>query len=779
MNSNQLTQQHQRNAQKHAVTPPKPKHRWFWLLTAAALGICCVLAAATGLGYYFLNPKVNEVPIVLLLSPQPGDQINVGDDVLIRSTARDEQKINRVELWVDGKLLKSETTNVPGGISPFPLLGDWQPSAPGDHTLTVRAYNTKGGRNHASINVQAVEVIDRDGDSVSDDADGCPDEPGSEIALGCLDRDNDGIPDSVDACPDQAGTVEASGCPAPVEGDIDGDGILDGTDACAEAPGILLAEGCPDSDGDGVIDTGDACPTEPGWEDHEGCPVPGDLDADAVADADDACPEEWGFPELSGCPEVIADGGEAVGGDTDEGSSPDAGGVDSDGDGAADGTDPCPAEAGLPEDDYCPAPEGVGGSEGEAPAIEIPGFFLGEFHRYVPLEIQAVEFSVEEGRNYDHVWCYVRPGDGDVQRYEFESLGENYWNVAEVLGGANSITMMVPADEIFHLYMNCGAENITLGAEGGEGTVFDLGQGEHHPGFNEWDSSILEMHSNGLHGHEFLLKYRLCTPSCEESPFPPPMLSLFFVGDDPQLIWIWNGDRDKIGGYRIYLNNTLLMSVGRHTSWLSIPEYEPSCGETYEFTVRAVNEGVSPSSNTVTWRGAQCSKIMRVTFEELDVHDPPEDEGGHRTPGPIYGGFWVAHGSEIDRLPFKASDCVGLGLFERCFGLKLHQGLYRVNDIFNWIRGWDDICSGGPGCPTPHFQVPDSNVVTFEVNQRDEVSFGGKIMDGDTNNPDDTLFEEQATWTLHTLEDDSIHTFYLNGEYVTLTVKYQLLPNEP
>lgn len=133
-------------------------------------------------------------------------------------------------------------------------------------------------------------AADRDGDSIADSADACPDKAGvrSEDPKknGCPeDRDDDGIPDEVDACPDEKGVASSDpkkhGCPADRDGD--GDGIPDSVDACPDEAGKASSDpkkhGCPvdgDADGDGIADSEDACPNEKGLPDpdpqHHGCP---------------------------------------------------------------------------------------------------------------------------------------------------------------------------------------------------------------------------------------------------------------------------------------------------------------------------------------------------------------------------------------------------------------------------------------------------------------------------------------------------------------------------
>lgn len=142
-------------------------------------------------------------------------------------------------------------------------------------------------------------VRDRDGDSIPDQMDACPDIPGDATAAGCPDRDGDGIPDYLDACPDIFGEATAQGCP-----DRDGDGVADFEDLCPDEFGDPSNAGCPlttiveiktsvvdvtdpllDSDGDGIPDIDDKCPNEPGPAWNRGCPEIKEADQRILEDA--------------------------------------------------------------------------------------------------------------------------------------------------------------------------------------------------------------------------------------------------------------------------------------------------------------------------------------------------------------------------------------------------------------------------------------------------------------------------------------------------------------
>lgn len=391
----------------------KESHAKAFFIITAGLALCSLLVAAIVIGYPFLRsqptPQPQAVaqaqPVVLITTPQAGQQVTVGEVVQVHAVARGSVPIIRVELWIDGQLHAAQNSSRAEGVSPFPLVSSWQPLAPGVHTLIARAFAADGGQAQAAVDVTATGVADGDSDGVADGDDACPDLPGVPSADGCADRDGDGLADGSDTCPDAAG-AGADGCPAPAADDRDGDGVPDGEDTCPDTPGLagsgcpLIddrdgdgaaddedacpdvpgspgAAGCPDRDGDGTPDAEDACPDAPGPFEG-GCPAPssGDRDGDGFADGEDMCPDEPGTPETWGCPDRDRDG---VRDSEDEcpdewgppenrgcpvpdggpGGGP-GGAGDSDGDGTPDGLDPCPLEPGPPEHDGCPDSDGDG-----------------------------------------------------------------------------------------------------------------------------------------------------------------------------------------------------------------------------------------------------------------------------------------------------------------------------------------------------------------------------------------------------------------------------------
>ncbi|MEM9696514.1 MAG: OmpA family protein, partial [Myxococcota bacterium] len=114
---------------------------------------------------------------------------------------------------------------------------------------------------------------DRDGDGIRDAIDGCPERPedidGFEDEDGCPDADP---PQPVEMPP----PLPPEPPPVPVPADRDGDTVVDAEDECPDTPGDVGRQGCPapviaDRDGDGVPDATDNCPDEKGTADNQGC----------------------------------------------------------------------------------------------------------------------------------------------------------------------------------------------------------------------------------------------------------------------------------------------------------------------------------------------------------------------------------------------------------------------------------------------------------------------------------------------------------------------------
>jgi len=717
------------------------------------LGLCAILVAVAFGGYYFLSSGGDAVPLVLIHAPQNGESLEVGQTTTVRAVASDPNKIVRVELWVDGQLLESETSNVSGGISSFPLLADWQPASAGAHTIMVRAFNPLGARAHSTVRVEVSETADRDNDGVADGIDLCPDEPGLDVSDGCPDRDVDGVPDSTDACPDAAGLPASGGCPAAVDGDRDGDGTPDSGDACPDTPGSSLVEGCPDADGDLVADAEDLCPAEPGSDESGGCPAP-ELPGDDIPPVDDG-----GIP-------------------------PGGGAGDRDGDGASDDVDPCPDEAGLLENDFCPPPAEDPAPPDADPMLEWPDFLFGEIIIPDFVEFEALHFEVP--LEYRRVWCYTQLAGGDVERHEFAPGGELAWNIEEVLGGANSVHLAVPRDEPMDIFAECyGVHSIFAPRTYYLGSITR----QHAP--EEWDGHVIQAESTGGEpgGHGFTVRYHLCSPSCDATEFQPPVITRYTTdGRRIHLYWDWDGDIRSIQGFKLYMNGNFIRWFPpneRDATWEQIGAY---CVDEWEFHMTAFggpdphNPDVeSPPGNSIVWDTMPCQKHIRVTFETINLHNPPADEGGAHNPGPLSGSFIAAAGANMETLSFDAVHCLRFPFppFEECFGMKLGAGMHSIQQIFDRIHQARDACTPGLPCHARHYSAASTDTVEIDANPGDDLTIRARIRDTDERDDDDVLFDEQETIQTRDLSPETSLPLTIHGDRMDLIVRVDLFPYDP
>jgi len=636
------------------------RNRWPFLLGCLVVlgGVVAIILLGS---YFYMTANAASQSVVFIRAPQNGDRLTAGQPVQVRVLARDDQKVTRIELWVDGQLIDAQTSNTPGGINPFPLLTTWFPST-GSHTLIARSFNSRGATAQVSITVEAVALADRDADSVADETDACPDQMGSPGADGCPDRDYDEIADGIDACPDEAGPP-GSGCPAPSGDDRDGDGVLDVADACPDEAGSPVADGCRDIDGDGVGDGSDACPMEAGGG-EDGCPEPG-------------------------------------GGDVEPGPEP-SGGVE------------------PPE----PLPEiGPPGLEDDLPEEGFVFPFLWLLHPVsTSVEVEAYEMYVRD--SYDTVWCYLRLGDEDPQRYEFDTLGTYNWDIAEELAGENSVHILHPMGMSLELWANCfgsvtGGEPVNLG----EISVV-------HPP-DEWDGRQFEASPAG--DNSFRVNYHICISSCAETALQAPVITSIHTGlggSGPfTLNWEWDGDENEINGYYFIVDtfdssgevSTEYLYTG-DPEWrsLDIARYQPACGETSVFRIKVfkttgLDAVYSPPSNVIRWPGVPCPRQVRVTFEYLDA-DLDYIGGDYTGRGPIYGSFW-ASGTETQSLEFDGGRCWSFLWIFSCNGYSMGFGRYGIAGMFNAMRAEEDG------------YAPEANYLIVHLNHDDDLIFGGTIWD--------------------------------------------------
>ncbi len=335
------------------------------------LVIGLMVCAAGGFWWWKAGSPRLEQPSLRVFQPQPNANLDLRVPVAVQAAANVENgSVVRLRFYVDNLLSGEER----GSANQLIGTWNWVPSSPGMHTLAFVALTDRGVENMLTLPVIVMAAVDRDGDSLPDEMDACPEQAGAEVNQGCplpQDADGDGIGDAEDACPQEAGSVEQHGCLMGNRPDQDGDGTPDWEDRCPDQPGIPQWNGCPqealltDRDADGLIDAVDWCPDDPGSAENHGCPLvqAGDEDGDGVPDDQDECPGQPGNSR-NGCPVVHDRDRDGI--PDEEDSCPDnpnpnfacadVNPTDSDGDGVWDVLDQCDDQPGLLDNQGCPTP---------------------------------------------------------------------------------------------------------------------------------------------------------------------------------------------------------------------------------------------------------------------------------------------------------------------------------------------------------------------------------------------------------------------------------------
>jgi hypothetical protein len=97
-------------------------------------------------------------PTVVILSPASGTQVKAGETVAIQSSATDVKGVTRVELWVDGSLIRSDVS--PQQQPAFNVTQEWTAAVLGSHSVTVKASNAAGWvSDPATVIVHVVEGV--------------------------------------------------------------------------------------------------------------------------------------------------------------------------------------------------------------------------------------------------------------------------------------------------------------------------------------------------------------------------------------------------------------------------------------------------------------------------------------------------------------------------------------------------------------------------------------------------------------------------------------------
>ena len=363
------------------------------------------------------------------------------------------------------------------------------------------------------------------------------------------------------------------------------------------------------------------------------------------------------------------------------------------------------------------------------------------------VEVEGLEFQL--GQHYDLVACYIGVGEYYERYGPYELEGGTRWEIATDVGGENSVVVETPEGEPLEVLMECEAYV-------GEEPPLNLGilRQEHPP--EEWDGRTVSGRSEREEepfGATFLVDYRICEGSCEESSLPAPSARLVatWLNEervDTHIAWSWEGDEEAIDYFGVnYLCGGLQgarLRAEPEDRRISVHWVEPRCEEPCEFHVAGYQTGglsLTPRSNSVTWDGDECEHGRTVTVG-LDWFRPIPVVGGR---GPIYGSFWA--NEEI--LSFDGADSSLCGFYDYECGYYIHgrhvpqygyQYGVTVGELFHDIRTMKTHCGS---CS---YEAPSSTYAMVPVPEGEDLTIGFNVWEYHREGEDVLLCDGEVTF---------------------------------
>jgi uncharacterized protein YgiM (DUF1202 family) len=96
-------------------------------------------------------------PVVVIDSPASGARVPTGQELLIQSTATDDNLVQRIELYINSELIADDPSPVSEGQATFTVVQRWVPVQPGQALVEVYAYNAADVRSEVASIVLEVE----------------------------------------------------------------------------------------------------------------------------------------------------------------------------------------------------------------------------------------------------------------------------------------------------------------------------------------------------------------------------------------------------------------------------------------------------------------------------------------------------------------------------------------------------------------------------------------------------------------------------------------------
>lgn len=130
------------------------RYRIALLILIALMGIsACNLSSGGAQNAPTPTGPASGNPVVTILSPQDGGQVPINQQILVSANANDPVGITRVQLFANGQIAKTVSSQTPGGDTNLNVLLDYTPTTAGTLTMQVIAYRGALASNPAQITV--------------------------------------------------------------------------------------------------------------------------------------------------------------------------------------------------------------------------------------------------------------------------------------------------------------------------------------------------------------------------------------------------------------------------------------------------------------------------------------------------------------------------------------------------------------------------------------------------------------------------------------------------
>lgn len=276
------------------------------------------------------------------------------------------------------------------------------------------------------------------------------------------------------------------------------------------------------------------------------------------------------------------------------------------------------------------AVNGLGGQSSEIAWVGVTDVTCGAATQ---LNIEIVDLSVNGG--YDRAYCYLSVEGAPEKRIpvsegQFIPVVGGSGDVSNWTGSGNSIILQNPLDGEVTLEGKC------LGWQGGSGPD-NLGTFQTSASQAHWGGGILEIIGAG-----YTIGYRILPQGLEDTPgnygyydltlHVPYDLELeviksfslanqYRLNQTPTLRWKWDGNINDITGFTIFLNGKPFMVVGPNESDRAPVIYLPTgCGTSPKISVAAnykSNAMSIPAQPPIGLYQPKCGVYVEVKFEKI------------------------------------------------------------------------------------------------------------------------------------------------------------------